>query len=188
MEEHDAVTDADVEDQKSQDSTKTKASPGKDFLSASEEMSGSTGSVADAASREDTPNQGKADALSLPASEKKVRFSEDLTQGAHTKQVTQDSASSESNTSFLKASSSNKIKHEVQGPHLVPSAEDDSVVPQQAPETECTKKDILAPTVSSSPPAEKACASLQESSVQPVELAKCNISNISTGMLQLQWP
>ncbi|XP_041810151.1 coiled-coil domain-containing protein 9B [Chelmon rostratus] len=168
LEELDALTDAEVEDQKDQDS-KTKLSPSPDSLSTSE-------------------------ASSPRGSEKKVRFSEELVQGAHTRQATgsQDSASSESRSlSSLKASSPKKK----QGPQqpLESATQDDGgpqdqgggpsahpVAQQQASETECTRKDSNPPTAPSSPSPEKACASLQESSVQPVELAKCSISNTNT--------
>lgn len=191
LEELDALTDGEGEDQKDQDS-KTKLSPSPDSLSTSEEVSGSTAP--------DTPTQEKAEA----SSERKVRFSEDLIKGAHTRQTTgsQDSASSESRgPCSLKAPSPEK--KQVQGPQqpLESAKPDDGspqdhrdgppappVAQQQASETECTKKDTTPPTAPSSPSPEKACASLEESSVQPVELAKCNISNTNTGMQQFQWP
>lgn len=195
LEELDALTDAEVEDQKDQDS-KTKLSPSPDSLNTSEEVSGSTGSVSTANLREDTPTQGKTKTPSPRGSEKKVRFSEELIQGAHTSQITssQESASSESSPSSFKASSPGEIKSEVQGSQQpLESAKQDCgspqdqgdgpfapVAQQQATETECTKKDSTPPTAPSSPPTEKACASLQESSVQPVEVAKCNISNTNT--------
>lgn len=199
MEELDALTDAELEDQKDQDS-KMKLSPSPDSLSTPEEGSGSTPPVSAATLREDTPTQGKAEASSPRGSEKKVRFSEELVQGNHTRQTTgsQDSAGSESKSlSSLKASSPKKTQHEVQGPQqpLESAKQDDGspqdqgggpcappVAQQQASETECTKKDSSQSTAPSSPSPEKACASLQESSVQPVELAKCNISNTNTGM------
>ena len=203
LEELDALTDAEAEDQKDQDS-KTKLSPSPDSLNTSEEVSESTDSVSAASLREDTPTQGKAKTPSPRGSEKKVRFSEELIQGAHTSQITssQESASSESSPSSFKASSPNEIKSEEQGPQQpLESAKKDCdspqdqgdgpfapVAQQQTSETECTKNDSTPPTTPSSPPAEKACASLQESSVQPVEVAKCNISNTNTGMLWLQCP
>lgn len=192
MEELDALTEADVEDQKDQDS-KLKLSPSPDSLNTSEEVSGSTGPASAATLRGDSSPRGL---------EKKVRFSEELVQGGHTKQTTgsQDSVSSESRSlRSLKASSPKKKQHEVQGPQrsLESAKQDDDspqdqgggpsalspspVAQQQASETECTKKDSTLPTAPSSPSPEKACASLQESSVQPVELAKCNISNTNTG-------
>ncbi|CAK6976788.1 coiled-coil domain-containing protein 9B [Scomber scombrus] len=195
LEELDALTDAEAEDQKDQDS-KMKLSPSPDSLNTSEEVSGSTDSVSAASSRKDTPIQGKTDAAPPRGSEKKVRFSEDLIQCAHTRQITssQETASSASSPSSLKASTPNEIKCEVEGPQQpLESAKEDCgspqdqgdgpftpVAQQQASETECTKKDSTHPTALSSPPAEKACASLQENSVQPVELAKCNISNTNT--------
>ncbi|XP_051243945.1 coiled-coil domain-containing protein 9B isoform X2 [Dicentrarchus labrax] len=194
LEELDALTDAEVEDLKDHDS-KLKLSPSPDSLSVSEEVSGSTAPVSAATLREDTPTQGKAETSSPRGSEKRVRFLEELVQGAHTKQTTgsQDSASSESRSlSSLKASSPKKTQPEEQGPQqpLESAKQDDGspqdqgggtsappVAQQQASETECTKKDSTPSTALSSLSPEKACASLQESSVQPVELAKCNISN-----------
>ncbi|KAK9533512.1 hypothetical protein VZT92_008624 [Zoarces viviparus] len=182
LEELDALTDAEVEDQKDEDS-KLKLSPDPNSLSTSEEVSGSTAA----------PTQGKAEASSPQGSEKKVRFSEALIQAAHTKQTTgsQDSACSRP----LKASSPRKTQHKAQGPQQpLESAKQEDVSPQdqgggppappvaqqQASETECIKEDSTPPTAPSAPSAENACASLQPSSVQPVELAKCNISNTNT--------
>ncbi|KAM6916878.1 coiled-coil domain-containing protein 9B isoform 1-T1 [Lycodopsis pacificus] len=182
LEELDALTDAEVEDQKDEDS-KLKLSPDTSSLSTSEEVSGSTAA----------PTQGKAEASSPQGSEKKVRFSEALIQAAHTKQTTgsQDAACSRS----LKASSPKKTQHKVQGPQQpLESAKQEDVSPQdqgggppappvpqqQASETECIKEDSTLPTAPSAPSAENASASLQPSSVQPVELAKCNISNTNT--------
>lgn len=191
MEELDALTDAEIEEQKDLDS-KTTLSPSPESLNTSEEASGSTAPVSAAPER--------AEASSPRSLEKKVRFSEELIQGAHMRQTTgsQDSASSETRSqSSLKASSPKKNKHEEQGPQqpLESAKQDDGspqdegggpsappVAQQQASETECTKKDSNPPTAPTCPPAEKACASLQEGSVQPLELAKCNISNTNTGM------
>nr|XP_033497795.1 coiled-coil domain-containing protein 9B isoform X4 [Epinephelus lanceolatus] len=189
LEELDALTDPELENLKDED-LKMKLSPSPDSLRTSEEVSGSTDSP-----REDTPTQGKAEASSPRGSEKKVRFSEELIQGAHTT-GSQDSASSESKSaSSLKASSPKKPQQkaqELQQP-LESAKQDDAspqdqgggpsappVAPQQAPETECTKQDSTLPQTPSSPSTEKACTSLQESSVQPLELAKCNISNTNT--------
>lgn len=182
MEELDALTEPDLEDPKDQD-TKIKLSPSPDSLS------GSTAPVSADTLREDSPTQLKAEVSSPKSSEKKVRFSEELVQVAHTRQTTgsQDSSS-------LKAASPKKIK----GPQqpLESAKQDDGspgpqdqgggpsappVAQQQASEAECTRKDSALPTAPSSPSPEKACASLQESSVQPAELAKCNISNTNTG-------
>lgn len=164
-------------------------SPSPDSLP--EEVSG----VSAASSREDTPTQGKAGASSPRGSEKKVRFSEELIQGAHARQTAGSQDSESKSPTSLRAYSPKKIKHEEQGPQqpLESAKQDDGspqdkgggpsarlVAQQQASETECTKKDSSSPTAPSSPPAEKACASLHESSVQPVELAKCNISNTNT--------
>ncbi|KAM9842971.1 coiled-coil domain-containing protein 9B [Aulostomus maculatus] len=171
LEELDALTEAEVDDQKNQD-PKNKPSP--DSLNMHEEVSGPSGTSA-ATMKEDTPAEGRADASSPRASEKKVRFSEELIQGTPTRQIAghQDSPSSESSPSPSIAPSQNKVKREVQRPtrgKSIPSQ-------QQTSESKSSKRDITPPTAPSSPPPEKACASLQESSVQPVELAKCNISN-----------
>lgn len=165
-------------------------------------MSESTAPVPAASLRDDASAHAQAEASSPRSLEKKVRFSEELIQGAHTRQTTgsQESASSESRSqSSLKAPSPKKNKHEVQGQQqpLESAGQDDGspqdqgggppvppVAQQQASETECTKTDSDPPTAPNSPPAEKACASLQEGSVQPMELAKCNIS---TGMKRPQW-
>lgn len=203
MEELDALTDTEAEDQKDQDA-KTKLS-GPDSLSTCEEVSGSTAPVSPATLREDNSAQGKAESSSPRGSEKKVRFSEELIQVAHMRRTngSQDSASSEPrNPSSLKASSPKKYKHEVQGPQqpLESAKQDDGspqdqgggpsappVAQQQASEIECTKKDSITPAAPSYPPAEKGSASIQESSDQPIELAKCNISNTNTGMQSLRW-
>lgn len=196
MEELDALTDAvdEVEDPKDGDS-KMKVSPSPLSLSASEEVSGSTAPVSAASLREGSP-QGKTEASSPRSSEKKVRFSEELIQAAHKRQTTgsQDSASSESGClSSFKASSPKKK----QGPQqpLESAKQDDGspqdqgggpsappVAQQQPSQTECTKKDSNPSAAPSSPSPERACDSVQESSVQPVELAKCNISSTNTGM------
>ncbi|XP_032357180.1 coiled-coil domain-containing protein 9B isoform X2 [Etheostoma spectabile] len=187
LEELDALTDTEVEDQKEEDSKM------KLLSSTSEEVSGST-----ATPREVAPTQEKAEASPARGSEKKVRFSEDLNLEAHARQTTcsQDSASSESiSASSFKASSHNKQQHKVQEPQQPletakqkdispqdqgggPSAP--SVAQQQASVTNCTKKDSVLSTAPSSPSVEKACTSLQENSVKPAELAKCNISNTNT--------
>nr|XP_057947312.1 coiled-coil domain-containing protein 9B isoform X2 [Doryrhamphus excisus] len=151
------LTDAETEEQKDQHSQ------------------GSTGSAATL--RADAPFQEKAESSSPLASEKKVRFSEELIQGAHTKQITgsPNSTNSESSPSSLKASCQKKIKREAPQQRLESAKEDESSRGQpQASESECTKKDINAPVAHCCPPADKACASLLETSVQPVELAKCN--------------
>ncbi|XP_054652460.1 coiled-coil domain-containing protein 9B isoform X2 [Dunckerocampus dactyliophorus] len=157
LEELDALTDAEAEEQKDQHSQ------------------GSTGSSATL--RADTPFQEKAEASSPLASEKKVRFSEELIQGAHTKQITgsQNSANSQSSPSSLKASWQKKIKREVPRQRLECAKEDEgSHGQQQVSESECTKKDINNPAAPCCPPANKPCAALLETSVQPAELAKCN--------------
>ncbi|KAM4542889.1 coiled-coil domain-containing protein 9B isoform 2-T3 [Odontesthes bonariensis] len=187
LEELDALTEADGEDLKDQDSQE-KASPSPDSLSTPEEVSGPATLVSADSLREDTPAQGEAEASSPRGSEKKVRFSEELIQKAP---VSQDS---ESRGSF-KASSPKKNKCDVpspQQPHESvgnDSSQDNEGVPstlsvtqQLTTETEHTKKDSKdPPTPPSSPPAaEKARASPHEMSVQPVELAKCNINNTNT--------
>ncbi|XP_030575523.1 coiled-coil domain-containing protein 9B isoform X3 [Archocentrus centrarchus] len=192
LEELDALTDADADDLKDQD-TKTKLSPSPDSLSTPEEASESAATVSAAILREDTLTQGKAEASSPRGLEKKVRFSEELIQGAHARQTTGSQDSESRSPSSLKASSPKKNKHEVQRPQqpLESSKQGDeslqdkgggsaapSVAQQQVSETECTKKDSSSPAAPSSPPAEKACTPLHE--VQPVELTKCNISNTNT--------
>ncbi|KAM4625901.1 coiled-coil domain-containing protein 9B [Polymixia lowei] len=151
---------------------------------------------------EDVLTQGKAEALLPRGSDKKVRFSEELIQGtpASHSTGTQGSACFESRElNTLKTSSPSKIKHEVQSSKqpLVSAKEDVGspedqgdrsapVAQRQATEalvvsqTECAKKDSVPPAAPSSPPPEKACASLQDSSVQPAEHAKCNINNRNT--------
>ncbi|XP_037652598.1 coiled-coil domain-containing protein 9B isoform X1 [Sebastes umbrosus] len=188
LEELDGFTDG--EDQKDEDSKK-KLSPSPDSLSASEEGSGSMATLRDDA----PPTQGTAEDSSPRGSEKKVRFSEELLQGHHTKQTTGSQDSESRSATSSKASSPKKNQHKVQGPQqpLESAKQDDGgpqdegggpsappVAQQQAPETECSKKDSALPTAPSTSSVEKACASLQESSVQPVELAKCNISNTNT--------
>ncbi|XP_061651147.1 coiled-coil domain-containing protein 9B isoform X2 [Phyllopteryx taeniolatus] len=175
LEELDALTDAEAEEQRDQDS-KTKLLLSPDVSITCEELRGSEGSLATL--RADISVQEKADSSSLRASEKKVRFSEELVLRAHTKQITgsQDSAKSESSPIFfLKASLQKKSQHEVLRQHLESAKEDEeSHCQQQASESKCTKKDISVPAAPCCPPADKACASLLESSVHPVELATCN--------------
>ncbi|XP_077395023.1 uncharacterized protein ccdc9b isoform X4 [Festucalex cinctus] len=168
LEELDALTDADAEEQRDQD-PKTKLSPSPDILNQREEAKGSKGS--------NTSKQDKADASSPRASEKKVRFSRELVQGAHAKQMagSRDSDNSESSPSgFLKASSQKKIRHKVLQQHPGSAEGEASHRQEQNPESECTKKDIGAPAVPCCPPADKVCDSLPESSAQPVELTKSN--------------
>ncbi|XP_058471397.1 coiled-coil domain-containing protein 9B isoform X1 [Solea solea] len=190
LEELDALTDAEAEELKAQDA-KAKQSPSADMLSTSEEVSGSTapGTVS-----EDTSTLEWQEASSPRSSEKKVRFSEELVQGAHMRQSAGSQDSESRSQSSLKAPS--PVKNKVQGPQQVfdSTRQDDGtpqdqgggpsaapVSPQQAPESECMKKDSDPPAAhTSSPPAEKASASPREFPVQPVELAKCNISNANT--------
>ncbi|XP_039897997.1 coiled-coil domain-containing protein 9B isoform X3 [Simochromis diagramma] len=192
LEELDALTDANTDELKDQDA-KTKQSPSPDSLSTPEEASESAASVSAAILREDTPTQEKAEASSSRGLEKKVRFSEELIQGAHARQTTGSQESESRGPSSLKASSPKKNKHEMQRPRqpLESAKQDDgslqdkgggpaapSFAQQQGSETDCTKKDSSPPTAPSSPPAEKACTPLHE--IQPVELPKCNISNTNT--------
>ncbi|XP_026212610.1 coiled-coil domain-containing protein 9B isoform X2 [Anabas testudineus] len=194
LEELDALTDTDAEDQKDQDS-KTKPSSSPDSTSTCEDVSESIAPVSASTLREETPAQEKAESSSPRGSEKKVRFSEELIQVAHMRGTMgcEDSVSSESrNPSSLKASLPKKYKQETQGQHgvLESAKQDDSsaqdhgcglsappVAQQLTSEIECTKKDSIIPTAPIHPPAEKGSASIQESSDQPIELAKCNISN-----------
>uniref|UniRef100_A0A3Q3LPX4 Coiled-coil domain containing 9B n=1 Tax=Mastacembelus armatus TaxID=205130 RepID=A0A3Q3LPX4_9TELE len=198
LEELDALTDTEGEDQKEQDS-KTKLSPSPDSSRIFVEGSGCTAPVSATTLKEDPPTQGKSS--SPRGSEKKVRFSEELIQGTNSRQTTgsQDSVSLESRSpSSLKVSSPKKNKHELQGSqqHLESAKQDDGspqdqgggpsvppVAQEKATEIECTKNDshpLRAPIFS---PAEIACASLQVNSVQPAELAKCNISNTNSDEL-----
>ncbi|TNN87149.1 putative protein C15orf52 [Liparis tanakae] len=188
LEELDDITDAEVDDQKDED-PKLKPSLNPKSPSKSEEVSAST-----------APTQGKAEASSPRGSEKKVRFSEALVQEDHTKPTTgtQDSACSQSRSArSLKASSPKKNRDNVLAPRQpLESAKQDDVRPQdqgggpcappvaqqQATGTECTTKDSSLPIAPSPRSAEHACASPQQSSVQPGELAKCNTSNTNTGM------
>ncbi|KAK1893471.1 Coiled-coil domain containing protein 9B [Dissostichus eleginoides] len=188
LEELEALTDADVEDQKDVD-LKMKPSQSPDSLRTSEEVSGSTTTVT-----EDTPPDDMADTSSPQGSEKKVRFSKELIQGSHTNQTTgsQDSACSESRgASSLKDSSPKKQQHQVQGPQRpLESAKQDvdqegvssapPIAQQQASEIKCAEKDSGPSIAPSSIAAEKDSASRQETSVQSIELAKCNISNTNT--------
>ncbi|XP_047466936.1 coiled-coil domain-containing protein 9B isoform X2 [Mugil cephalus] len=194
LEELDALTDADAEDLRDQDS-KAKLSPSPDSLSMPEGESGSA-----AAETEDIPAQAKAETSSPRGSEKRVRFSEELIQGAHPVQTTgpQDTQESRSHSS-VKGSSPKKSQDETQRSQqpLERAKQDDGspqdkgggpsaplVTQQQDSDNECTKKDINPPTPPSSSPTEKASASQPESSVEepvePVELGKCNISNTNT--------
>lgn len=183
LEELDALTDADADDLKDQD-TKAKLSPSPDSLGkVPEEASESAAAVSAAILREDTPSQGKAEASSPRGLEKKVRFSEELIQGAHARQTTDSQESESRSLSSLKTSSPKKNKHDVQ---LLESAKQDDeslqdegggpaappLAQQQVSETECTIKDSSPPAAPSSPHHE----------VQPVELSKCNISNTNAGV------
>lgn len=150
-------------------------------------------------SREHGPVQEKAEASSLRNSEKRVRFSEELIQSPPAKQSSQevakensqDAASSDSRGSSS-ASRPKKSNDGPQQPLESPKLDDSSyqdkgrgpsgppVSQQQPPQTENTNKDINPSAAPSSPPAEKAGASLHETSIQPVELTKDG-SNTNTG-------
>ncbi|KAM3871300.1 coiled-coil domain-containing protein 9B [Diretmus argenteus] len=177
LEELDALVDSEVHDHGSHD-PKTKSSASPDTLSKSEEVvssyasagteisGGSTGPVAAA-----TPGK---EALSPHGSEKKVRFSEELIQGAPARHSMgpQDLACPESRRpSSVKASSPSKIKLQapkqpLESGSLQDQADPSAPVAQQRAseaivcENECTKKDSVP--------------------VQPVEVAKCNMSNTNT--------
>lgn len=189
LEELDALTDAEAEDLKDP-GLNMKVFPGPLSLSTSENASGSAAPASAASLREGSPTGGKTESSPPRSSEKKVRFSEELIQTAHTRQTT----SSQDSVSF-KASSPNKT----QGPEqpLDSAKPDDSspqdqgggpsappVAQQQLSQIECTQKDSNPLAAPSSPSTETACISAQESSVQPVELAKCNISSTNTGTRQ----
>ncbi|KAM3593987.1 uncharacterized protein V6R79_000262 [Siganus canaliculatus] len=183
LEELDALTDVELDDQDS----KTKASPSPDSLTSSEGTSPQpTAAVSAATMREDSSPQGTAEASSPRASEKKVRFSEELIQGGHTRQTAGSQDSDSRNLSSLKTSSPKKNQGSPQP--LESATHNDSgpqdqgggqtappVSQQQASETECIGEDPHK--VLTSPCPVKVCASPQDSPVQPVELAKCNISN-----------
>lgn len=193
LEELDALTDTEAEDLKDQDlNMKVLSSP--ISLSTLEKASGSAAPASDASLRESSPTQGKTEASPPRSSEKKVRFSEELIQTAHTRQTTssQDSVS-------LKASLPNK-KQGPQQPDDSGKPDDSSpqdqgggpsappVAQQQLSHIECTQKGTNPLAAPSSPSTERACISAQESSVQPVELAKCNISSTNTGTRRDQRP
>lgn len=161
-------------------------------LSTSEEVSGSAAPMSATSLREDSPAQGKTGASLTQNSEKKVRFSEDLVQGTHTRQATssQDSASSESRCLSSSKVSSPGPQQPLESAKQVDDSPQDQgggppappLIQQQSSETECTEKD--------SPPCpERACRSEQDRSAQPVELPKCNIiSNTNTGTKWHQRP
>ncbi|XP_037551303.1 coiled-coil domain-containing protein 9B [Nematolebias whitei] len=168
LEELDALTDSNKEDLKDQESIAKL-----DSLCAPEE-------VRDL--KEVIVPQKKAQASSPRGSEKKVRFSEELVQNAPAEQTSQESAGAESKGS-LKVSSPKKNKREVERPQLPATKQDESqgkggsrpalpVAQQQASETEHNEKERSPPTVPSSPPAEKASASLQ-----PVSKGSSNSTN-----------
>lgn len=177
LEELDALTDPEAEE--------SKVSPEPLPLSASEEAGGSTAPAAAADPGEDSAAQGEAGASSPRSAEKRVRFSEEPFQSPRC-------ADSEARcVGSLKASK--------QGPR--PSGEsaqpDDgsggahdqtggvptalTAVEHQPSDTECTRtdgSDHSATPRSASP--EKACGP----SAQPIELAKCSISNTNTELLE----
>ncbi|KAM6912279.1 coiled-coil domain-containing protein 9B [Xenentodon cancila] len=185
LEELDALTNAEGEEPKDQDS-KPKPSPGTDSLSTLEEVNGSANSL-----REDTPVQEKAEASSLRSSEKRVRFSEELIQSPPAKQNIRDAASSDSRGS-LNASAANTSKHRPQQPLESAKRDDGSYqdkgrgpsappLSQQSSHTEHTQKDSNPSTAPNSTPADKAGVSVHETAVQPVEPTQSNdISNTNS--------
>lgn len=172
LEELDALTDDSREDLKDQDS---RAKP--DPSSAPEEARDLS---------EDPDAQKRAQTSSPWASEKKVRFSEELVQAFPAKQTSQGSASPESKGSS-EALSPKKNKREVERPRHPAGKQEDSqdkggslsappVAHQQVSETEHTETERSPPAAPSPPPAEKASASLQ-----PVEVSKCSSNGTNTG-------
>ncbi|XP_017266001.1 coiled-coil domain-containing protein 9B isoform X2 [Kryptolebias marmoratus] len=167
LEELDALTDANRENLKDQDSK---------ALSAPEEA----GDL-----QEDPVPQKKAQASPPRGPEKKVRFSEELIQAAPAKQTSLDFTSSEPKGSS-KAPSPKKNKHEAERPQLPAEKQGDSqdkggslcappVAQQQVSEAEHPKKERSPPAAPSSPPADKASASLQ-----PVEVSKCSSNSTNS--------
>ncbi|XP_056282724.1 proteoglycan 4, partial [Pseudoliparis swirei] len=143
LEELDAITDAEVDDQKDED-PKLKLSLNPKSPNTSEEVSAST-----------TPTQGKAEASSPRGSVKKVRFSEALVQEDHTKPTTgtQDSACSESQQSSVqpvelaKCNTSNTNTEELIDSGLsVLSLESGETHPTQLGETDPTHPGETHPT------------------------------------------
>uniref|UniRef100_A0A1A8PCE0 Chromosome 15 open reading frame 52 n=1 Tax=Nothobranchius pienaari TaxID=704102 RepID=A0A1A8PCE0_9TELE len=173
LEELDALTDANKQDLKDQDS---KAKPNPE--SAAGEVSVSDGL------REENVTQKKAESSPSRGVEKKVRFSEDLIQAAAAKQSSLDSADSKGP---FKASSPKKNQH---GSKPSESAKQDYGSSQdkgggrsappvvQKQETEKIQANCNAP------PTNKPCACLHESLVQPVEVSKCNSSSPNTEELR----
>ncbi|XP_061699781.1 coiled-coil domain-containing protein 9 isoform X2 [Syngnathoides biaculeatus] len=160
----DTLADAEAERQQDQDS-ETKPLPSPDVLNTCEEVRGSEGTSTTL--RADISVQEKADSSSLRASEKKVRFSQELIQGARAKQITgsQDSAKSESSPIFfLKASSQKKIRHEVPRQHQEHATEDK--------ESHCRQQQ--ASEKSAGHPVE--LATTNTNSAEPVDLCLCVLS------------
>uniref|UniRef100_A0A1A7WFI3 Chromosome 15 open reading frame 52 n=1 Tax=Iconisemion striatum TaxID=60296 RepID=A0A1A7WFI3_9TELE len=170
LEELDALTDANQEDLKDQDS-EAKPDP---------ESAAGEGSVSDGL-REENHTQKKAEASPSRGVEKKVRFSEQLIQAAPAKQSSLGSACPESKGPF-KASSPKKSQHDLKPSE---SAKQDDGSPQDkggglsAPPV-VQKQTEKIQTNSNSPPADKPGASLHESSVRLVEVSKCNSSSPNT--------
>lgn len=149
LEELDALTDTEPEDQKDPD---TKTKPASD--------PGSTSPCEDgtAAWREDDPAPEKPDPTSPRASEKKVRFSEELVQVAHGRRGTGSQDSEARSPSSLKAPSPKRNGDRGGGPSD----------PCDTP-----------PTAPSCPPA-------VNGSDQTVELVKCNVGSAHAGRVSVR--
>uniref|UniRef100_A0A1A8D3B2 Chromosome 15 open reading frame 52 n=1 Tax=Nothobranchius kadleci TaxID=1051664 RepID=A0A1A8D3B2_NOTKA len=173
LEERDALTDANKQDLKDQDS---KAKP--DPESAAGEASVSDGL------REENVTQKKAESSPSRGVEKKVRFSEDLIQAAAAKQSSLDSADSKGP---FKASSPKKNQH---GSKPSESAKQDYGSSQDkgggrpAPPVVQKQETEKIQANSNAPPTNKPCACLHKSLVQPVEVSKCNSSSPNTEELR----
>ncbi|XP_034015796.1 coiled-coil domain-containing protein 9B [Thalassophryne amazonica] len=191
LEELDAFTGAKVEDHKTQDS-KTKAPTSTEAQRMSEEVivhNSADRDMRGGSTSEDMTTQRETDSSSPQASEKKVRFSNELIQESRPRQTSGSQGSESRGHRLLKASLRSKFKHEVQGPRQPlesTTVQDSGLQDQGGPcspiplqqtsesiissDTESRKKDIMSSTY-----AEKVAG--QDGSVQPVEVAKCNISN-----------
>uniref|UniRef100_A0A1A8CUN0 Chromosome 15 open reading frame 52 n=1 Tax=Nothobranchius kadleci TaxID=1051664 RepID=A0A1A8CUN0_NOTKA len=173
LEERDALTDANKQDLKDQDS---KAKP--DPESAAGEASVSDGL------REENVTQKKAESSPSRGVEKKVRFSEDLIQAAAAKQSSLDSADSKGP---FKASSPKKNQH---GSKPSESAKQDYGSSQDkgggrpAPPVVQKQETEKIQANSNAPPTNKPCTCLHKSLVQPVEVSKCNSSSPNTEELR----
>lgn len=176
LEELDALTEAVAEEDKDRVST-VNASTGQLPLSTSEDET--AGLVSAAVQKEDSPPR---------TSEKKVRFSEEFLQPAHTRKTapSQDSTHLESSClSSLNAPSphTEALEHVPQDQGGCPPAP--PVAEEQSSEGECPTTGS-SPSESSSPPsADREPGSAQESSVHPAELSKCNINSTNAGETRL---